>query len=83
MSVKVGVNVNVGDGVSDGWGINVSVGDGVGWKVSVTVRVGSGLIVQVGSVTGVGTGWIMVPPPHPIEKIAIANIAMNVFCKRL
>lgn len=87
MSVKsivdVGVDVNVGRGVSDGWGVNVSVGDMVGCTVSVTVGVGSGLIVQVGSIIGVDTGWINVNPPHPIDKSAIADIAMNILCKRL
>jgi len=71
------VKVNVGKGVLEGWGVNVSVGDTVGWTVSVTVGVGSGLIVQVGAIVAVGIGWINVNPPHPIEEIVSADIAIR------
>jgi hypothetical protein len=73
MGVSVGVKVNVGNGVSDGWGVMVSVEVKVGWMVAGSVGEGSGLVVQVGSRVGVGVGWISVSPPHPIDKYVIAR----------
>ncbi len=80
----VGVNVNVGGEVSEGWGIMVSVEVKVGWGVAVPVGEGSGLIVQVGSTAGIGAGWMnVVSTLHPIDASAIADIVIIVFCKML
>ena len=70
--VKVGVNVEVGSGVSDGRRVGVSVGDAV--KVTVVVSVGKGdeVVVQVGVIVGV-RGTIRLSPPQPKSKRANPN----------
>ena len=70
----VGVKVNVGTAVSEGWGGKVSVDVNIDWMVAVPVGEGSGLIVQVGSMVGVSTGWRkVVNIPQAIDKNVVAK----------
>jgi hypothetical protein len=84
MGVSVGVNVNVGNAVSDGWGEAASVKVKVGCGEAVSVGEGGGFVVQVGSMVGVGYGWMnFVKAPHPSDVSVINDIVAIILYKFL
>lgn len=81
---RVGVDVNVGRGVSDGGVVGVSMGVRAAVTVAVSVGEGGGLAVSVGSGVLVGEdSTINVNPPHPINNRAAPVIERKTFCKLL
>ena len=77
---RVGVDVNVGRGVSDGGVVGMSVGVRV--TVAVSVGEGSGLAVSVGSTARVGEDPARsVNPPHPSNNRVAPVIERKIFCK--
>jgi len=79
---RVGVDVNVGRGVSDGGVVGVSMGEGVTVTVAVSVGEGSGLAVSVGAIARVGEDPARsVKPPHPSNNRVVPVIERKIFCK--
>ena len=80
--VGVGVDVNVGRGVSNGGVVGVSMGKRVGVIEAVSVGEGSGLAVSVGSSARVGEDPARsVNPPHPSNNRVAPVIERKIFCK--
>ena len=79
---RVGVDVNVGRGVSDGGVVGMSVGVRVTVMVAVSVGEGSGLAVSVGAIASVGEDPARsVNPPHPSNNRVAPVIERKIFCK--